>query len=248
MPLRADFNYEFNRTDADIDHEARTRGHGHVTPHADGLYAKCRGVRGGCGVCCREAEIAEWDTRPKQARIPDQLAALRTTVEYQAIAEHYEGLYAARSGVAWIEHINQGLAVLLDLDAPVEALLAYCLHPLCQADADLAQFDPNAASGSATVVMLAMEYRNVANRYLSEHHKDPERFPRLSPLATVNLMLVADKVQNRKDFEVHHAQTHPDRDRLADYFTTWLDALGVDEAEYQRLAAVCRSVEPLFAA
>lgn len=55
---------------------------------------------------------------------------------------------------------------------------------------------------------------------------------RLSPLREVNDMLIADKVQNRKDFELFHSSTHDKRDRLAAYFAEWLAALEVSEDIY----------------
>ena len=61
----------------------------------------------------------------------------------------------------------------------------------------------------------------------------------LSPLADVNAMLVADKVQNRKDFIAHHRATHPRSAELDCYFALWLERLGVTEARYAELVAVC---------
>ena len=98
-----------------------------------------------------------------------------------------------------------------------------------------------ALAGFATeVVVLVMEYRSIANRFLSpmeEHpgYADPGRISR-SPLAEVDEMLVADKVQNFKDFRAHHQASHPRAARLERYFQRWLAALGVDPSEVDVLA------------
>lgn len=178
---------------------------------------------------------------PDENDIAARMASLRGSREYAAIAAHYEGRNAERSGVAYLDHIEQGMAVMASIGAPTEAILAYCLHPMCQGDDDLAAFDPSVAS-TPTVLMYAMEYRNVANRFLSHHFHKDTRDALLSPLPAVNQMLIADKVQNRKDFEIYHATTHPNRHRLHGYFVRWLDVLGVDEVEYERLADVCMMV------
>lgn len=52
------------------------------------------------------------------------------------------------------------------------------------------------------VMLLGMEYRSTANNYLS--FKSATEQIKLSPITDVNHMLVADKVQNRKDFEIYH--------------------------------------------
>ena len=236
-PLKADENYQFMLSDVEVDRQAREHPHGRVIPVEGGRRAKCSGPRH-CGVCRREVEILAWEQTSPEERILRQMERLRATVEYRAIAEHYGDQRAERSGVRYLDHIEQGAAVMLAVGAPVEAILAYCLHPLCQGDEDLTTFDPTVAS-TPTVLMYVMEYRNVANRYLSFHFQKDTRDAVLSPLAGVNQMLIADKVQNRKDFEAHHALTHPNRHRLHGYFKRWLRVLGVNEDEYERLADIC---------
>ncbi|SDY49522.1 hypothetical protein SAMN04487939_102399 [Lysobacter sp. yr284] len=159
---------------------------------------------------------------------------------YLAIVAHYGERTAARSGVKLIRHIDEGLAVLLAIGAPLRAMQGYCLHPLLQDDASLSDSllpdstlyryapDPGA-------VALAMEYRSVANAYLSQHCTGPDDDIALSPLTEVNQMLIADKVQNRKDFERYHLGTHPRSEVLAQYFANWLRALGVGESRYRLL-------------
>jgi hypothetical protein len=90
--------------------------------------------------------------------------------------------------------------------------------------------------GGAAVMALAMEYRSVANEYLS-HCTMRAGSIRLSPLKDVNDMLIGDKVQNRKDFERYHAEAHDNRARLAEYFSQWCEALGVAE-RYEQLKAI----------
>ncbi|BAV98686.1 hypothetical protein [Lysobacter enzymogenes] len=159
---------------------------------------------------------------------------------YLAIADHYGRRTAARSGVPLIRHIGEGLAVLDAIGATPRAMQAYCLHPLLQDDDSLelslqpgSAFQRHAPDPIATA--LAMEYRRVANAYLSQHCAGADDLIALSPLAEVNQMLVADKVQNRKDFERYHLGAHPRSDVLAQYFANWLRALGVDEARYRAL-------------
>lgn len=164
------------------------------------------------------------------------------STEHGLIQNFYGTQRAKRSQVPFMNHIHEGLAVMLCTGASLQAMRAFCLHPLVQSDADLkSQYAQvtralEAVADGAFVLGLAMEYRSVANEYLSQRPLPPEGI-RLSPLAEVNYMLVGDKVQNRKDFELYHAETHERRARLAEYFQQWCQALRI-EPLYPQLKAM----------
>lgn len=152
--------------------------------------------------------------------------------EYKLIQNYYGDKRAKRSGLYYMNHIDEGIAILRWLKASKSVEQAYCLHPLFQMNEDLAlnvfmklpRLEPN-------VLILVMEYRAVANNYLS--YMLPKKFIELSPLAEVNQMLVADKIQNRKDFELHHKGVHKNSNRLDDYFKDWMNALNISEEKYK---------------
>lgn len=155
---------------------------------------------------------------------------------YQDIAEFYGYRTAERSMVPLINHIDEGLRIMYRLNASVRAMRAYCLHPLFQDDAQLAIISRDTmklAHYGPVPVLLAMEYRNVANRFLSTTYTHGEI--QLSPLEEVNDMLRADKIQNRKDFEVYHKATHKRSAELDAYFKEWLKVLKVSEEDYKSL-------------
>ncbi len=167
---------------------------------------------------------------------------MREDRHYGAIRAFYGERSAGRSGVPLIAHIDEGLVVLDLIGASLQARQAFCLHPMLQDDdALLASLAPASAllacAPDPAALILAMEYRAVANACLSHHPVSDDHPIRLSTSKDVNDMLVADKVQNRKDFEIHHAETHPRADALASYFERWLRALGVDETRYRALVA-----------
>ena len=146
--------------------------------------------------------------------------------EYELIAAHYGTRATRRSGVRLMVHVDDGLALLAD--STDDARRAFCLHPLIQADADLAaNLDRVAAATTPRVMALAMEYRAVANAALSTRAYRSAADIALSPLAEVNAMLRADKIQNYRDFVAHHAATHPRAAELDRYFRLWLERLGV---------------------
>lgn len=163
---------------------------------------------------------------------------IKDSIEYKLIFAHYDHCFAKRSRVPLINHINEGLTVLGSIGATNESKRAFCLHPLLQHDFDL---DRNyymvSNSCDARVVMLAMEYRSVANEFLSDKINSVNEI-RLSPLWQVNDMLTADKVQNYKDFLTYHWGTHPRSDELFKYFNKWLKRLGITDKDYDRLSNI----------
>jgi len=150
---------------------------------------------------------------------------------YQAIKDYYGDQMAKRADVFYMQHIDEGLVVLDEIFSSWQAKTAFCIHPLCQNDIDLFINTSNCTMErfEKYTIMLAMEYRSVANNFLSpmEDHpgyKDHTKI-KLSPLSEVNQMLVADKVQNYKNFIEHYKDIHPRSEQLTLYFEQWFKAL-----------------------
>lgn len=172
---------------------------------------------------------------------------IKESREYKMISQWYGDRVAKRSQVPLINHINEGLVVLKQIGATDSAMRAFCVHPMLQADEDLTEnkhlyLDPE-------IMMLVMEYRSVANEFLSNKMEGLQGviynygieglnpgLVRLSPLKEVNDMLIADKVQNYKDFVTYHQKTHARSSELDDYFNIWLNTLGVTDKQYGELA------------
>lgn len=155
---------------------------------------------------------------------------MRLREAYSLISRYYGLRCAKRSGLPYINHIKEGLDILTRIGASEDAKDAYCIHPLLQNDEDLLKNldEINDWKIDPRVLILAMEYRWVANNYLSHREVlDPSEIA-LSALKEVNDMLIADKVQNYKDFKIYHQKTNPRSKELTIYFENWLHVLGVD--------------------
>jgi len=158
--------------------------------------------------------------------------------EYGQVLDYYKDTQASRSRVWLMRHIDEGLAVLLYHGGQRMVLgpvgRAYSLHPLVQRAEELLVFWESIRT-TPEVMALAMEYRWVANAALAH---DVARIPNpsaieLSILVGVNHMLVADKVQNCKDFERYHLGSHPRSEGLARYFKLWKGRLQIFDETYQ---------------
>ena len=161
---------------------------------------------------------------------------------YKYISDYYGNKTAKRSGVELMNHIDEGLAILnfLNLSEDNFAIApAYCLHPILQSDKDLLDNCSSILNSDiyldSLVLMYVMEYRSVANEYLSGRKINSIDEIRLSPLKGVNNMLIADKIQNFKDFQLYHQNTHPRSKELTEYFNNWLKKLGISEEKYNEI-------------
>jgi len=174
---------------------------------------------------------------------------------FNMISEWYGDRTAGRSGVYLINHIKDGLEIMKEIGATQDAMSAFCLHPMFQDDADLLVNIVLAREQDPYVMTLVMEYRSQANRALSnsvtlEYGFDGPvpsqarsvRYPdwtalpaSAGPLSEVRDMLIADKVQNFADFEVHHLDTHTRSAELEHYFECWLKTLDISTIRYEEL-------------
>ena len=166
--------------------------------------------------------------------------------EYRVIAEQYGEKRAARSGAYYMNHIDEGLAVLAGLQASERARRAFCLHPLVQSDDALARYYAYADQLTADphVLTLALEYRHIAQLAPSSREVARAADIALGPLEEVHDMLRADKLQNYKDFVLHHRATHARGAALDRYFRMWLERLEVDDATRERYFAAMDPYAP----
>ncbi len=156
---------------------------------------------------------------------------------YEAIKQKYGKRKAKRSGLPYINHINEGLILLIDMDAGRDVLEAWCLHPIYQDDKALYEQlysrVPVGKPWNATLhaTLMAMEYRAVANAYLSNRKIAHIDEIKLSSITQINMMLIADKLQNYKDFYFHlmwfSGMSAKKRMELNTYFMNWLKKLGI---------------------
>jgi hypothetical protein len=150
---------------------------------------------------------------------------------YQIISKIYGSSCAKRSGVPLINHIDEGLHILDILGSSDVVKDAYCLHPVLQSDESFVENKSfNFGDVDTESIILAMEYRRVANSYLSKDNI--EDFVGFS-CDEVKQMLIADKLQNYKDFLKYHSKTHERRVELDIYFNNWFKLLNIDWNEWK---------------
>jgi len=176
---------------------------------------------------------------------PEQFVkeAMELSLCYNSIMDYYGKKTTKRSGVKLMNHIDEGLKILSHLNASTAAKGAFCLHPIFQGDDCIVDaMDTKLICFSQEIIALVMEYRHVANSYLCRPLTDHYTMDHLSAFCPLNveqvkLMLIADKIQNRKDFELYHKGVHARSNELDKYFKQWLEYLGVDEDMYTSIAS-----------
>lgn len=137
--------------------------------------------------------------------------------------------------VPYMEHIDLGLKVLRRLEADKNTKAAFCLHGLFQSDIALISAYSAGIHDefSSEIILLVMEYRNIANQWLRTQGWSSRRPPAI-PLQQVEQMLVADKVVNYYNLMENNTK-HPDYLELDNYFRLWLQHLGVSYEDYADL-------------
>jgi len=142
---------------------------------------------------------------------------------YKLIKNYYGDDVAKRSGVKLMNHIDEGIDILRSIGADDDTIDAYCLHPILQSDENFNNnYTMDFTGISTSSLLLAMEYRRVANSYLSKNKiEDFVGFTN----DRIKQMLYADKVQNEKDFALYHEGTHERSKELREYFNNWLNIL-----------------------
>lgn len=149
---------------------------------------------------------------------------------YKFAQLYYDDKTANRSKIPYIYHLDEGGGILDYIGASDIVKDAFYLHPFYQSNNDfLANFKYNIPNVTTSSVALAMEYRHVANSYLSKDK--PSDFIGFGGCEEVKQMLIADKVQNYKDFLKHHKDKHTRSNQLDVYFNYWFELLEINYKE-----------------
>ena len=156
---------------------------------------------------------------------------------FNLINGYYGDRAAVRSNVPYMAHIIEGVEILKCINGTDAAIAAYMIHPMFQDNDKLSEnLKKYSHDIDGYVLNLALEYRDVANDYLSFRKIKNLSEIRLSQTKEVNDMLIADKVQNYKDFLLYHADSHKNSKELDQYFQNWFDRLDVN---YKNLHSLC---------
>jgi len=159
------------------------------------------------------------------------------TPEYMLISVYYGNKCAKRSGVPLMNHIKEGIKLLIAWDRPEEEQRAFAIHPIVQNTGSLIvrrTMPSDSRPIHENVFNLAKEYSDKANSYLCNPDTDRLTMSQdagdlmhlLGIMSTsCAWMLLADKVQNQKDFRTYHWFTHDRTHQLEAYFNLWIRTL-----------------------
>jgi hypothetical protein len=96
---------------------------------------------------------------------------------------------------------------------------------------------------SPRAIVLGMEYRRIANSYTIKNKiRNPESIE-IGSIDKVHKMLVADKIQNKKDFMkyIYMKQDRPSYKKVSEhglqYFNSWFDRLSIGHDMYEIVVA-----------
>ncbi len=161
----------------------------------------------------------------------------------EAIEHFYGRKRAERSRVPLINHIHEGCAIIDALcytwftcrKHECDILkAAFCIHPIIQPDVHRPEmWKPLVEHLPPRVVELAVNYSRCANAYLCTPDNDwvsatadvHAKVKPHSPTRDTYVLLMADKLQNKKDFMRYRYGRHDRSDQLHFYFELWLKYL-----------------------
>lgn len=161
-------------------------------------------------------------------------------LEYELIKKYYEYKVAKRSGIPYINHIDEGLLLLNYKLRAKDSVShrAFCLHPFYQ---DNIRIDTTKISGHSTRV--AYFYSIIANTFLRHNYKNNNDLSHWIPSyhsvlcndksSNVYNMLYADKIQNYKDFMKHY-NSYSEAESIEEYFLWWFDVLKITHRELNK--------------
>lgn len=164
------------------------------------------------------------------------MSYLKNTVEYEAISKFYGDEKAKRSQIPLMNHIDEGIDILESISASEFAIRAYLLHPIFQGDLEWRSNISRCGEFDSHIMALVLEYRKCANSYLCKPYTDEYQLGDLKIFVNiiskdVRDMLYADKIQNRKDFNLYHKGSHARSGQLSKYFDLWIEYLNKWEDE-----------------
>lgn len=162
----------------------------------------------------------------------------KNSLEYKWATEIYGKLVAKRSKLSYAKHVLEGAEILQDRGVGIDVIKAFLIHPYYQ-DGNIFNNPLESTKFSPEAVALAVEYRWVANNSTSKVFEETGKVA-LSEYPEINEMLVADKVQNRKDF-LEFNENHINFKLLDAYFKAWLEVLKIPDNEYIRYCKLMQS-------
>lgn len=174
------------------------------------------------------------------------MQSIENSEEYKLAERILTPLQARRAGVSYFTHVKQGLAIMnayvenedypVIVYDPIIEKRAFCLHPLIQKVEDFKDNYYELNVCNPLCVALAVEYRWTANLGLRPILEANGCSITLSDFPAVNLMLVADKVQNYYEFLKYGEPKFSKEDARIDlYFRRWLERLDIDDKKYKYL-------------
>lgn len=176
--------------------------------------------------------LKECDISSYLKKIKCNYIELEHSESYKLIQNTYKDNKTERSKVPFIYHIDEGGFILNEIGATDIVKDAYYLHPLLQSDEE---FNKNKSLDFNNIntesLILATEYRRVANSYLS--NIDISNFVGF-PNNEIKQMLLADKIQNYKDFLKYHKGIHTRGEILEQYFINWFKLLEISLEEVNK--------------